>query len=213
MIFFFSLKCQKRNSQEWSQIASVWTIWEECQVFWRCKEERKSTWTLYLRAHLSRGRVLLNRCTEKIKWSPCQSITAPGRICPKHTSFAKGLCECMKGKSEVTTCRVRTLWLPSLKLKATLKTDRGKGIKRIHFWPALHSALFPEQITSPLLCASAEDGRWSEGALGNSWGLFCTNTCCVSFLSKVWRSRSISTKKLANCQAAPRLEPMPREVG
>lgn len=116
------------------------------------KEQRreKEHMDSQLRAHLSRGRVLLNRCTEKIKWSLCQSITAPGKIRPKHTSFAKGLCECMKGKSEVTTCRVRTLWLPSLKLKTTLKTDSGKGIKRIHFWPALHSALFSEQITSSL---------------------------------------------------------------
>lgn len=202
----------ERNLQEWSQIVSVWTTWEECQIFWRCKEERKSTWTLYLGAHLLRGRVLPNRCTEKIQWSRCQSITAPGKICPKHTSFAKGQSECMKGKSEVTTCRIRTLWLPSLKLKATLKTDSGKSIKRIHFWPAPHSALFPGQTTSPPLFASAWDGRWSEGALGNFRGPFCTNTCWVSFLSKVWYSRLISIKKLANCQAAPSIEPRSWEV-
>lgn len=92
-----------------------------------------------------------------LQWAQCQFILPPGKICLKHTSFQEGLSEHMKGKSEMTTCRIKTLWLPSPNLKATLKTYSGKSIRRFHFWPVLHSTLYPEQITFPCLSTWAED--------------------------------------------------------
>lgn len=153
--------------------------WEECRTFWMVQKEKE---------HIDS---IQGHTFQEVQWAQCQFISA------KHTSFREGLSEHMKGKLEMTTCRIKTLWLPSPNLKATLKTYSGKSIRRFYFWPVLHSTLYPEQITSPV---SLSQQKMYDKEGRNGWFLRSLsapkNAVCLSCQRY---SRLISIKKSANC--------------
>lgn len=144
VIFEFKISEEKFTRMK----LSVWTIWKNVKYFDGAKREKAHEDSI-LGQTFQEVRSCSTDIMKRLQWARCWYITSPGKICPKYTSFW-GLSECMKSKLEVTHYRIRTLWLPTLMLKATLKTHSGKGIS-FHFWPVLNSALYLEHMTSPSL--------------------------------------------------------------
>lgn len=153
------------------------------------RKGRKSTWNLYTGC-VSISKVCPGPTDVRqrwLLWAWCQSITPLlEKYAPNTHYFWEGPSECIKGKSEVTTYRVRTLWLSSLNLKATLKTFSGKGVQWFSFPDASLSLLctLKKQLFLSLhLCVrcKVDRVRWPVSRLP-----FSTKNA-VSFLSIVFK--------------------------
>ena len=117
---------------------------------------------LSLGTHLSKGRVLLNRYNEKITVSSVLTHHCPWENMPQTHILCKRT-KCTKGKSKVTTYRIRTL-MSKPEVKSNSENIQWKRYQKISLLTCSLLCLFPRMNHFPLY-APAQDGRWSEGAL------------------------------------------------
>lgn len=130
--------------------------WEECRTFWMVQKKKEHIDSMQGHAFQEARSCLTDVIDRWLQWAQRQFISVPLEKYPK-THILSRTVWAHERQIRNDNLQDKDTMTSKPNLKATLKTYSGKSIRRFHFWPVLHSTLYPEQITSLCLSVSAED--------------------------------------------------------